>query len=305
MKKWIVLLLALVMCLSLCACGSGDENAAEENAAEENAADSENLSQASIIGNYLEKDSGASFRVEDEFVYWTSTAPEFWSEPYEDTNNYEIEGNKLTTPVNEEGWDSFDITSYGSGYSLSNDVYTFIPYDDYYTFEHATVNKVGDKASGGSVSITLEDVAFQDSIDILDYVTDMWVDNFKDDFVLEPTEGQCFVKLQIKVENEGKETIDVSDALAVALVYDKSFVFNSYETKGNALIAEPMNYCYVDGNGARKSGDLNLSPLSSRTFTVYMLCPTALKDNTDKSLYAALSATGDSSTPNVLVFDIR
>lgn len=302
MKKMLCIVLMCAMALSLIACGSGNVSS---DTTGDKAADSKNMSQSDIIGNYVEQNSGAFLRVEDEFVYWTKTPASFASKPYEEGHGYKIEGNQLTTPVTEEGWDSFDITSYGSGYSLSNDVYTFIPYDDYYTFEHTMVNKVGDKASGGSVSITMEDVAFQDSIDILDFVTDIWVDSFKDDFVLEPPEGQCFVKLQIKVENEGKETLDVSKDMAVALVYDNSYVFNSYETTGNTLVAEPMNYCYVDGTGARLSGDLNVSPLSSRTFTVYMMCPTALKDNTDKPLYAALSTTGDSSTPSVIVFNLR
>ena len=302
MKKILCIVLICAMALSLIACGSG-KTSSDTNG--DKAADSKNMSQSDIIGNYVEQNTGAVLRVKDEYVDWTRTPASFSSKPSEGSHNYKIEGNQLTTPVTEEGWDSFDITPYGSGYSLSNDVYTFIPYDDYYTFEHTTVNKVGDKASGGSVSVTLEDVAFQDSVDILDFVTDIWVDSFKDDFILEPPEGQCFVKLQFIVENEGKETLDVPKDMAVALVYDKSYVFNSYETTGNTLVAEPMNYCYVKGTGDRLAGDLNVSPLSSRTFTVYMLCPTALKDNIDKPLYTALSATGDSSIPNVLVFNLR
>ena len=307
MRKLIVILLICTIAFSLIACGSVESTETTSDNKEDKVTEAQNISQSDIIGNYIEKDSGASLRIEDEYVYWTNTSASFWSEPYENGHSYKIEGDKLTTPVTKEGWDSFEIASYGSGYSLSNDVYTFIPFDDYYSFEHVSINRITDKINGDSSSITLLGVEYLKSIDILEYVTEMWVDSYRysNDFILEAPDGKCFVKLHILLENEGKETYNVADNLFVSLVYDNSYVFNSYETDGNSIIAEPMNYCCVSGGGVFTSGDLNISPLSSRELTVYMLCPSALMENTDKPLCAAFTIRGEKANPNVLVFDLR
>ena len=298
MKKTVVLFLAIIMTLTLAACGSKDNSAPKK-------AEVKNLSQKEIMGNYIEQNSGASLRIEDEYIYYTVNLGNFWSEPHEEVHNYTIEGKSITTPVTEEGWDSFDISSYGSGYCLSNDVYTFIPFDDFYSFKKADINKVSEKASCENFSLTLLDVDYSNHIDILEYVTEMWVSHNKDKFILDAPEDKCFVKMNIKIENEGKETCSAEEILSVSLVYDNSYVFKSYETEGNSLVLEPMSYCYTDGNSATNAGDLSISPLSSKQFTVNMICPAALKENTDKPLYAVFSLATKDGTPSILVYDLR
>lgn len=266
----------------------------------------QDISQSDIMGNYVEKDSGIFFRVEDEYVYWTTSPAKFWSEPLESGHGYKIEGNQLTTPSSEEGWDSFEMIPYGTGYCLSNSIYTFLPSDDYYSFEHTTINTMANKASGDGFSVSFLNLEYIENIDILEYVTDKWVNSYKDNFILEAPDGMCFVKMQIKLENEGKESIAANDNLSVSVVYDNSYVFRCYETIGNALISEPMNYCYIQGNSsALSAGEINISPLSSKTLTIYMICPSALRDNADKPLCAAFSVKGKNGVPTVVVFDLR
>lgn len=312
------------MSLSLVACGSettvsqkaestaiSNESVQISSVSEEEVSDvsavsdTEDISQDAIIGKYVEINSGISLRIEDEYLYPTSYLGNFWSAPLENTYIYDIEGTHLITRTDEEGWDSFDITPYGSGYSLSNDVYSFIPFDDYYSFEHAEIHKISDKVSVNGSSISLLNNEYTDNLDILEYVTESWVDSYKDDFILEAPEDKVFVKLHVKLENEGKEAYNVSDILSVALVYDNSYVFHSYDTEGNSIISEPMNYCYAEVNSAQNGGDLNISPLSSKELTINMLCPSAIAENEDKPLYVTFSLINEDGKASIAVYDLR
>lgn len=285
-----------------------DEEAEQEseNSRIEESDSGDTVKKEDIVGTYIERDHGLLLRIENDYCYYVnSDLGKYCFKPFETTENYDIEGHELILHGDEEGFDSFEIQLSADTASLVNDKYTFISEDEYYRFDQKGKYAISEKAVCNRAALTVTGVSFLDEISIHEFLTDQWVNSgLKDQVPINPPEGKCYMEIDVSIENLSKAAFNVEDVLAASIVYDSSYVFRSYDEDGNSIVAEPMLYIFTSQGGSNGNA-ITLSPLSSRDCKLFMLCPTAVRDNTDRNLLLAFNINEENDIPEVFVYDLH
>ena len=151
MKKWIALLLALVMCLSLCACGSGDSNGKTYFAI---------IPENSHIGHFIKLNDGKIVFQEDAGWGWKgiNTEPNTLA-----SGTYTIQDDELVINWEDEPTDDYVDIKYDK--MTDSFSYTYEGISEDYYFELGRVSKTDQNNHKNSEIIkAAEDVVMENKI---------------------------------------------------------------------------------------------------------------------------------------------
>lgn len=304
MRKATTILLALVMVLSLAACGASSHPVAEE--AEETIVVVDDIS-----GRYIDINSGAFLALNadgtgianvsiDQFSFGHDEGT--WVEYYP---QYTISGSNISITCDGLAENDFMVESTETGYHLKSDHYTFIPEEEFYCFENIEIYQVGDSIATNDVEFILSNVAFIEAINPNTLWDSTWIDSFSNQYVYEAPEGMKYLKLDFALTNNSKKSINPDEAVSFTVVYGDGFVFKPFESANNYLVKEPMSYKLTTGsNGSTRQGDMTLPSLNSHNYTAYILVSSVAEENMDDPLKVVMRLP-DGDEVKQFVYDAR
>lgn len=340
MKKWMALALAAAMMLSMAACGSDtvsstapettsvaistapettsakdsgiieeESTSAEKSSAEKIEANEEIQEIIDISGTYIDVDSGAVMLLSvDGTGVANMEIDRFWfgrdlSHYYQYSVKYSVTGENVAISCNAFD-ETFTIEKTGMGFQLTSNNFHFISADEYYLFENMDVQMVSDECTTEDFVFSLNNIGFTEAVNPYEVWYEGSMDSFAKDQPYTAPDGMVYLRLDFTLTNNSRQGVEPEYVASIAAVYDDGFVYKTFETANNYLVKEPGAYCISRGGDSAEGMVGTLSPLSSETYTMYILIPSMAADNTDVPLHITIRLPDGDKTKQ-FVYDCR
>lgn len=279
MKKTISLLLALVLCLSLCACG-GESNSEKPNgSSNESATDY----KTEVLGEWYD------IKTSNRLVLNSDGSLEHYKDNFiPQPGNWTVDGNVIDVLAGTINND-LTIVNEGGTLSLTNDEFTFVRWE--------SVSKenlsVGEKGQKENIAITMTSIVFTTELpaDIVEYVG-----RGPDADTYKLQDGMVYAKITLDVSNLSKQEINIpgiSLKMDVMLDYNNGFRYATHDNAKSYFVSG-ASWAIHDGPGGQTGSDIPVQPLQSKTFDVYIACPEIISTDTTSPLLVGIIASFES-----------
>ena len=249
MKKILAILLSVLLCFTLCACGGGSGNNKNQS-----------VTESDLIGEWYDVKSA------DRVVFNSDSSLEYYrNNGRSQSGSWKL--NDSIIDVNNVYIDSDLTIEINKGIIiLKNDEYTFMQWNDIPKDKLS----VGDSGQKENIKLTLNNVTFTTEMPN-SLLNSVWT-NDKEEFVLQ--KGMTYAKISISILNMSKQEINVPDInlkLDVLLNYNNGFVFATHDNQ-KSFFATDTDYVIHSEPGVQTGNDIQIQPLQEESFEIYIPC---------------------------------
>ena len=264
MKKILVLLLAVLLCFSLCACGG--ENKTENNKTQQ-------VNESELLGEWYEVKSA------DRLVLNSDGSLDYYkNNSFAQPGHWELNGGVINAN-NTYIYNGLSIEYKNGTLCLKNDECTFLRWSEL-PKEKLTV---GDSGQKENVGFTLKGIEF--TTEIPDCMLNRWGNTYEiEGFVL--PDGMTYAKISIDVLNMSKLEINIPDTnldLDVILNYNNGFIYATHDNQ-NSYFTTDTDYVIHEGIGGQRGTDIQIQPLQTKSLDIYIPCPELIANDENSPL---------------------
>lgn len=264
MKRTISFILALMMCLSLCACGGKSDSKKNDYATE-------------VLGEWY------NVKTSNRLVLYSDGSLEHYkNNTLPNPGHWKVDGKVIDVNASTID-DDLKIVSKGKNLSLTNDEFTFVRWESLPKEKLS----VGEKGQKENIAITVTGVDFTTELpaDLAEYVS---FDVRADDYKLQ--DGMVYAKITLDVSNFSKQEINVPDIhlkLDVVMDYNNGFCYATHDNAKSYFVSD-TSWVIHETPGGQTGSDISVQPLQSKTFDVYITCPEIISTDTTSPLLVSV-----------------
>lgn len=266
MKKMAALLLALVMALSLAACGGG--------------ASADNVTMADLCGDWVREDNGWPMTITQDAVERVTSRNGESSV----STSFRVENGLLISGYQEPYNEEYKIVVSGGRVTrLEGSSYSYVP------MERTQVNMGETFGGSGVADVTITGIDYAGLLDAKTYAPvesgGGWV----------PDDGMVFMEITYTVKNTGSNALEIPGGVQMTIHYGDGEQFGTEEGQYCYYRELNGNGCYKRGGSSGEGVSMMLASQAEGEYAVYIPVAEALSTDTGTPMTIDLTLATETS----------